>query len=63
MDQEDLDRGVAAMLGLRASSNEVQFQVQATLGGLGSVGQSPFGRNPFSVMGLAGNPTGVLPTY
>jgi glutamate carboxypeptidase len=25
--QEDLDRGVAAMLGLRASSNEVQFQV------------------------------------
>lgn len=43
--------------------NEVQIQVQATLGGLGSVGQSPFGRNPFSVMGLAGNPTGVLPTY
>jgi glutamate carboxypeptidase len=25
--QEDLDRGVAAMLALRASSNEVQFQV------------------------------------
>src|SRR5579863_4662206 len=25
--QEDLDRGVAAMLGLRASSNEVQFKV------------------------------------
>ncbi len=25
--QEDLDRGVAAMLGLRASSNEVQFRV------------------------------------
>jgi len=43
--------------------NELQFQVQATLGGLGSVGQSPFGRNPFAVMGLVGNPTGVLPTY
>ena len=25
--QEDLDRGVAAMLALRASSNEVQFKV------------------------------------
>jgi hypothetical protein len=43
--------------------NEVSVQVQATLGGLGSVGQSPFGRNPFAVMGLAGHPTGVLPTY
>jgi LPS-assembly protein len=43
--------------------NEVQVQVQATLGGLGSVGQSPFGRNPFAVMGLAGHPTGVLPNY
>ncbi len=43
--------------------NEVSVQVQATLGGLGSVGQSPFGRNPFAVMGLAGNPTGVLPNY
>lgn len=43
--------------------NEVQVQVQATLGGLGSVGQSPFGRNPFAVMGLAGQPTGVLPGY
>jgi lipopolysaccharide assembly outer membrane protein LptD (OstA) len=43
--------------------NEVQVQVQATLGGLGSVGQSPFGRNPFAVMGLAGHPTGVLPSY
>ncbi len=43
--------------------NEVQVQVQLTLGGLGSVGQSPFGRNPFQTMGLAGGPTGVLPTY
>ena len=43
--------------------NDLQVQVQATLGGLGSLGQSPFGRNPFSVMGLAGGPTGVLPTY
>jgi len=43
--------------------NEVQVQVQATLGGLGSIGQSPFGRNPFAVMGLVGHPTGVLPTY
>ena len=43
--------------------NEVSVQVQATLGGLGSVGQSPFGRNPFAVMGLTGHPTGVLPNY
>ncbi len=43
--------------------NEVQVQVQATLGGLGSIGQSPFGRNPFAVMGLVGSPTGVLPNY
>jgi len=43
--------------------NELSFQVQATLGGLGSIGQSPFGRNPFAVMGLAGNPISVLPTY
>lgn len=43
--------------------NEVQVQVQATLGGLGSIGQSPFGRNPFAVMGLAGHPMGVLPSY
>jgi len=43
--------------------NEVQVQVQLTLGGLGSVGQSPFGRNPFTVMGLAGQSTGVLPGY
>jgi lipopolysaccharide assembly outer membrane protein LptD (OstA) len=43
--------------------NEVQFQFQLTLGGIGSVGQSPFGRNPFQQMGLAGQPTGVLPKY
>jgi len=43
--------------------NELSFQVQATLGGLGSFGQSPFGRNPFALMGLAGHPTGVLPSY
>jgi lipopolysaccharide assembly outer membrane protein LptD (OstA) len=43
--------------------NEVSYQVQATLGGLGSFGQSPFGRNPFALMGLAGQPTGVLPSY
>jgi LPS-assembly protein len=43
--------------------NEVQVQVQATLGGIGSIGQSPFGRNPFAVMGLAGHPMGVLPAY
>ena len=43
--------------------NETQFQIQATLGGLGSIGQSPFGRNPFAVMGLAGQPTSVLPNY
>jgi LPS-assembly protein len=40
--------------------NEVQFQFQLTLGGLGSFGQSPFGRNPFQEMGLAGSSTGVL---
>ncbi len=43
--------------------NEVQIQFQLTLGGLGSVGRSPFGRNPFQTMGLAGSPTGVLPRY
>jgi LPS-assembly protein len=37
--------------------SETQFQFQLTLGGLGSVGQSPFGRNPFQVR------TGVLPNY
>ncbi|MGH7781468.1 MAG: LPS-assembly protein LptD [Candidatus Binataceae bacterium] len=41
--------------------NEVQVQFQLTLGGLGSIGQSPFGRNPFQTMGLAGSSTGVLP--
>jgi hypothetical protein len=41
--------------------NEVQVQFQLTLGGLGSIGQSPFGRNPFQNYGLAGNPLGVLP--
>ena len=29
--QEDLDRGVAAMLGLRASGNDVQFRVERTV--------------------------------
>jgi LPS-assembly protein len=43
--------------------NETQIQVQITLGGLGSVGQRPFGRNPFQRSGLVGSPTGVLPTY
>lgn len=42
---------------------EVQVQFQVTLGGLGSVGQSPFGKNPFQRLGLAGSPTGVLPQY
>ena len=41
--------------------NEVQFQFQLTLGGLGSIGQSPFGRNPFQTIGLAGNPMGAMP--
>ncbi|MGA6971790.1 MAG: LPS assembly protein LptD [Candidatus Binatus sp.] len=43
--------------------NETQIQVQLTLGGLGSFGQSPFGRNPFQREGLVGSSTGVLPTY
>jgi LPS-assembly protein len=43
--------------------NEVQFQFQLTLGGLGSYGQNPFGRNPFQTLGLVGSPTGVLPNY
>ncbi len=43
--------------------NEVAFQVQLTLGGLGSLGQSPFGRNPFEAMGMMGRPMGVLPNY
>jgi LPS-assembly protein len=37
--------------------SETQYQFQMTLGGLGSVGQSPFGRNPFQ------NRTSVLPNY
>jgi hypothetical protein len=41
--------------------NEVSVQFQLTLSGLGSIGQSPFGRNPFQTNGLAGNPLGVLP--
>jgi LPS-assembly protein len=39
--------------------NEVQFQFQLTLGGLGSLGQSPFGRNPFQTR----NAGSVLPSY
>ncbi len=55
----------AADLGLIQSynPNEVQVQFQLTLGGLGSVGRSPFGRNPFTQGGLAGSSTGVLPRY
>jgi hypothetical protein len=37
--------------------SETQFQFQLTLGGIGSVGQSPFGRNPFQLR------TSVLPNY
>ncbi len=53
----------AADMGLTQSinPNEVQVQFQLTLGGLGSIGQSPFGRNPFQTNGMAGNPWGVLP--
>ncbi len=43
--------------------NETQIQFQLTLGGLGSVGQRPFGRNPFQQAGTVGSSTGVLPTY
>jgi LPS-assembly protein len=55
----------AADLGITDSTNpnEVQIQFQLTLGGLGSVGRSPFGRNPFQTQGLVGAPTGVLPNY
>ncbi len=55
----------AADLGITDSTNpnEVQIQFQLTLGGLGSVGRSPFGRNPFQTRGLVGSPTGVLPNY
>ncbi|MGH7934874.1 MAG: hypothetical protein ACREQN_17160, partial [Candidatus Binataceae bacterium] len=37
--------------------SELAFQFQLTLGGLGSIGQSPFGRNPFQTR------TSVLPGY
>lgn len=37
--------------------SETQYQVQLTLGGLGSVGQAPFGRNPFQTR------MSVLPNY
>ena len=37
--------------------SETQFQFQVTLGGIGSVGQSPFGRNPFQTR------TSILPNY
>lgn len=37
--------------------SETALQFQLTLGGIGSVGQSPFGRNPFQLK------TGVLPNY
>jgi hypothetical protein len=55
----------AADFGVTDSTNpnDVQIQVQLTLGGLGSVGQRPFGRNPFQQAGLVGSPTGVLPNY
>jgi lipopolysaccharide assembly outer membrane protein LptD (OstA) len=46
-------------MGITKTDNpsETQFQFQVTLGGLGSVGRSPFGRNPFQFH------TGVLPNY
>ena len=49
----------AADLGITDSTNpnEVQVQFQLTLGGLGSVGRSPFGRDPFQTRGLVGSPT------
>jgi LPS-assembly protein len=37
--------------------SETQYQFQLTLGGLGSVGQNPFGRNPFQTR------MSVLPNY
>ena len=42
--------------------NELSYQFQVTLGGLGSVGQMPFGRNPFQVMGVNRQP-GFFPGY
>ena len=55
----------AADLGVTDSynPNDVQFQFQLTLGGIGSYGQRPFGSNPFQQLGLVGSPTGVLPNY
>jgi len=47
------DMGITKMV----NPEETQFQFQLTLGGIGSVGQSPFGRNPFQLH------TGVLPNY
>jgi hypothetical protein len=49
----------AADMGVTKSINpsEVAFQFQVTLGGIGSVGESPFGRNPFQ------SRTGILPNY
>ena len=37
--------------------NETQYQFQLTLGGIGSIGQNPFGRNPFQTR------TSVLPNF
>lgn len=39
--------------------NEVQFQFQLTLGGLGSLGRSPFGQNPFQSRARSS----ILPSY
>lgn len=43
--------------------NEVQVQFQLTWGGLASIGQNPFGRNPFQGYGLAGNPLGLVGSH
>ncbi len=40
--------------------NELQFQFELTLGGLGTLGENPFGRNPFR--NYYGGSSGVLPT-
>ncbi len=42
--------------------NELAYQFQVTLGGLGSVGQMPFGRNPFQILGVNRQP-GFFPGY
>jgi len=42
--------------------NELAYQFQVTLGGLGSVGQMPFGRNPFAILGVNRQP-GFFPGY